>query len=361
MMNYNILGIMSGSSLDGVDLAMVEFNSGDDEVIEWKLLATHEEAFEGTWKKRLESATRLNGLELSRLNADLGILLGEMCASFIESSGITPDYIASHGHTVFHSPEQAFTVQIGSASHIAAHSGVAVIADFRSNDMAHGGEGAPLAPIIEKYLLPGYGFYLNLGGIVNLSAHHGDQIQAWDIAPCNQLLNFLAAQKGMAYDINGAMARQGNISSNLMDELTSVIPLPLNEPYSLDNSFVTQKFIPLLNNSNISVEDQLRTVVNYISESIATQIINTVSQSDFTPTLLATGGGAHNQFMCDEIRNKLDGSKVSVLVPDADIIDFKEAAMMALCGLLRIMELPNAIATVTGADLDTINGGIYLP
>ncbi len=361
MVNYNILGLMSGSSLDGVDLAMVEFNSSDDEVIEWKLLATHEVAFDGPWKKRLETATRLSSRELSRLDAELGVLFGEMCARFIEDLGIAPDYIASHGHTVFHAPDQGFTIQIGSPSHIAARSGITVIADFRSNDMAHGGQGAPLAPIIEKYLLTGYGYYLNLGGIANLSVHAEEDIQAWDICPCNQLLNYLASQKGLTYDHNGSLARQGNISSDLMVKLTDIITLPLNEPFSLDNSFIADRFFPELKKSNLSIEDQLRTAVNYISESIAVQIMNVSRHNDYTPTLLATGGGAHNQFLCDEIRNKLEEINVSVLIPDTDIIDFKEAAMIALCGLLRIIETPNALSSVTGADTDTINGGIYLP
>ncbi len=360
-MNYNILGLMSGSSLDGVDLAMVEFNSGDDDVIEWKLLATHEEGFDGPWKKRLESATRLTSLDLSRLDAELGVLFGEMCARFIESSGIHPDYIASHGHTVFHAPEQAFTVQIGSPSHIAASANVTVISDFRSNDMAHGGQGAPIAPIVEKYLFAGYGFYLNLGGIANLSVHNGEEINAWDICPCNQLLNYLAAQKGLAYDNKGALAQQGKISLSLMEELTSIIPLPLTDPYSLDNSFVTNAFIPILQRSTLSVEDQMRTVVNYNCESIAIQIKSILQKEAITPTLLLTGGGAHNTFLGDELRNKLEQMHVSVLVPEGDIIDFKEGVLMALCGLLRVIETPNALASVTGADVDTINGGIYLP
>ena len=278
MLNYNFLGLMSGSSLDGVDLVIVEFNSGADEVIEWKLLATHEESFDGPWKKRLESAPRLSSIELSRLHADLGVLFGDMCARFIETSGIQPDYIASHGHTVFHAPEHGYTVQIGSPSHIAAHTGVPVIADFRSNDMAHGGQGAPLAPIVEKYLFSGYGFYLNLGGIGNLSVHNGEEIKAWDICACNQLLNYLAAQKGLTYDDKGKLAGNGNISQTLLDELNGVIPLPLEKPYSLDNSFVVDTFIPIINNSDYSVEDRLRTVVEYISGSIASQVHYLISK-----------------------------------------------------------------------------------
>jgi len=361
MLHYNILGLMSGSSLDGVDLAMVEFRSGDDEIIDWKLLATLEESFDGQWKKRLESAPRLSALELSRLHTEVGTLFGQMCARFIESSGIKPDYIASHGHTIFHSPEEAYSVQIGSPSHIAARAGLPVISDFRSLDMAHGGQGAPLAPIVEKYLFTGYGYYLNLGGIANLSAHNGDDIKAWDVCPCNQLLNYLAAQKGLAYDNRGALARQGNISSDLMAELNRIIPLPLKEPYSLDNSFVLNTFIPILKGSKLTIEDQLRTVVNYVSESISKQINNSIQKDQLIPTLLLTGGGGHNEFLGDEIRNKLEQINVSVLIPDNDIIDFKEAILMALCGLLRVIETPNAIATVTGADVDTVNGGIYLP
>jgi anhydro-N-acetylmuramic acid kinase len=361
MLNYNILGLMSGSSLDGVDLVIVEFKSEEDKVIDWKLLATHHDAFDGPWKKRLESAPRLNSMELSRLHTDVGILFGEMCSRLIEATGIQPDYIASHGHTVFHAPEDGFSVQIGSPSHIAARSGVPVISDFRSNDIAHGGQGAPLAPVVEKYLFTGYGFYLNLGGIANLSAHTGEKIKAWDICPCNQLLNYLAAKKGLSYDNKGEFARQGSISPTLMEKLTGLISLPLNKPFSLDNTFISNSFVPILQASDLIIEDKLRTIVDYISECIKIQIAHSIQDANLNPTLLLTGGGAHNLFLVEEIRNKLKPIIVDMHIPDDDIIDFKEAVLMALCGLLRVVETPNALASVTGAYEDTINGGIYLP
>jgi anhydro-N-acetylmuramic acid kinase len=380
MLSEVVLGLMSGSSLDGLDLAMVEFITGDDDVIEWKLLASHEFPFENQWKKRLESATKLSASELLKLDAAIGGLFGKMCAQFIDSSGIKPDYIASHGHTIFHNPEQGYTLQIGSPAHIATLTGIPVISDFRSNDIAHGGQGAPLAPIVEKYLFAGYGYYLNLGGITNLSTHNGEDIQAWDISACNQLLNYLAAQKRMAYDNEGALARTGNISPELLHQLNLVIPLPLKAPYSLDNSFVTDSFIPLLKASSASIEDQLRTIVEYISASVATQIKyiseETASRAipedennsrpnpdggNLIPSLLATGGGAHNTFLIEEIRNKLIPLDVEVHIPESDIINFKEAILMALCGLLREIESPNALASVTGASENTINGAIYLP
>jgi len=205
---------MSGSSMDGLDLAMVEFITGDDDVIEWKLLASREMPFENYWRRRLESCTKLSPFELYRFDAALGELYGEMCSRFITSTGIRPDYIASHGHTVFHAPKQGFSYQAGNPAQIAASTGVPVITDFRSLDIAHGGQGAPLAPIVEKYLFAGYGFYLNLGGIANLSTHAGDDIKAWDICPCNQLMNFLAAKKGMRYDNKASCHRRAIFRKN---------------------------------------------------------------------------------------------------------------------------------------------------
>jgi anhydro-N-acetylmuramic acid kinase len=234
-----------------------------------------------------------------------------------------------------------------------------VITGFRDNDIAAGGQGAPLAPVAEYYLFHGCDFYLNLGGIANLSYFNSEgHIRAWDIAPANQLLNFLSAELQLPYDDKGALARSGSVDVSLLKALNSLISLPVDHAFSLDNGWIETHFLPVLKTSEIRIPDKLATVTEFIAESVRTQIANCTPVSHGI-TLLVTGGGAHNVFLIETIRRKI--SPVSVEVPDTDIIDFKEAILMALCGVLRIIERPNAFASVTGATHDTINGMITIP
>lgn len=359
--SIKILGTMSGSSLDGLDMAIVEFSFQENDSIDWAILHTGSENFDPKWKKRLEKAPTLTGFGLASLDAEMGIMFGEMCRTFIEKAGVVPDYIASHGHTVMHAPKRQFTVQVGKPSHIAAASGIPVIADFRSTDIAHGGQGAPLAPIAEQYLFSGFDMYLNLGGIANLSAHSDAGVFAWDICPCNQLLNYLAEQMGMAFDDEGKLAASGQVDEALLNHLQSVIALPHNEPYSLDNSFILTEFIPRFRQTDISIEDQLRTAVEYITQSISLQCQHIATHRDENLSILITGGSAHNSFLIECLKSHLEQAGIDTKLPDTDIIDFKEAILIGLCGLLRLIEVPNALGSVTGASQDTVNGGIYLP
>ena len=356
-----ILGLMSGSSLDGVDLALVEYRVTEGGEIEWEILKTHSASYDQKLRKDLESAATQSNYAINKLDAELGVLFGDICLRQIEEWGIAPDYIASHGHTVLHAPRHGFTQQIGSPAHISAVTGVPVIADFRSTDIAYGGQGAPLAPIVEKYLFSNYGQYLNLGGIANLSAHSNESILAWDVCPCNQLLNHLAAKAGMMYDDEGALARQGKVDEDLLGKLKGVIKLPVKRPYSLDNTFILTSFIPLFNDSTLSLEDQLCTAVEYIAHSISTQAAYAKKKADPDDQLLATGGGAHNVFLTERLQSMLSTHGLELSVPQAELVDFKEAILMTLCGLLRVHNSPNALASVTGAREDTVNGGLYLP
>ena len=356
-----ILGLMSGSSLDGLDLATVEYSMDGEKILSWRMLHADSYSYPEEWRDKLEGAAAATGYKLTSLHAETGNFFGELCVKFIEESGVTPDYIASHGHTVMHSPKLSFTLQIGDASHIAVKTGVPTIAEFRTADIAAGGQGAPLAPIVEQYLYEGYGMYLNLGGIANISAHHGSDILAWDVCPCNQLLNFSAGRNGLQYDKGGELASKGNIDPTLMDSFRKVIPLPHTKPYSLDNSFILTSFISLLRSSALPVEDQLRTSVEYICESISSQAREAHRTLDIKPTVLATGGSAHNDFLIKRLSAQLEEQGVTAVVPDDHTIDFKEAVLMSLCGLLRVLGKPNALASVTGAARNTINGGIYLP
>ena len=358
-----ILGIMSGSSLDGLDLATVEFVFNDEDAIEWTLLSSGTVPFSDGWQKKLEKSPNSTVFALNALDAELGKYIGEACLTHIENTGVTPDFVASHGHTVLHAPHHGYTLQIGTPSQIAAVSGLPTIADFRSNDIAHGGQGAPLAPIVEQYLFAGFQMYLNLGGIANLSAHANGSVKAWDICPCNQILNHLAMQNGTTYDEGGNLASTGQANEVLLTELRRVIELPHTNPFSLDNSFILTEFIPIFRHSTISLADKMATAVEYIADAISTQCIAQLENTDaeVPKTVLVTGGGAHNTFLSNLLREKLSTANIEVTIPSKEIVDFKEAILIALCGLLRLIEVPNALASVTGADRDTVNGGIFLP
>lgn len=356
-----ILGLMSGSSLDGLDLATVEYEIDGDSIRDWKVLYAASYEYPEKWQSKLESAPAASGYKLASLHAETGNFFGDLCLRFIEESGITPDYIASHGHTVMHAPKLSFTLQIGDASHIAVRAGVPTISDFRTADIAAGGQGAPLAPIVEQYLYKGYGMYLNLGGIANISAHGDSGILAWDVCPCNQLLNFSAGRKDLPYDQDGLLARTGSVDQALLGEFRKIIPLPHSNPYSLDNTFILTKFISLLKASFLSVEDQLCTSVEYISDCITKQAKQARNLLGTQPTMLITGGSAHNTFLIERLKARLSQHSIEAVVPDDATIDFKEAILMSLCGLLRILQKPNALASVTGASRDTVNGGVYLP
>ena len=352
---------MSGSSLDGLDLATVEYQLDDNEITSWRVLHSESYEYPEEWRKKFESAAAYNGYKLATLHADTGNFFGDLCTKFINDTGTKPDYIASHGHTVIHSPKLSFTLQVGDGSHIAVKTGVPTITDFRTADIAAGGQGAPLAPIAEQHLYSGYGMYLNLGGIANISAHRDTAIQAWDVCPCNQLLNFIAGKEGLQFDTEGHLARKGSIDHKLLEKLRGVISLPHSEPYSLDNSFILTSFITLLKASTVSAEDKLATSVEYICESISAQAKQALENLNTQPTVLITGGSAHNDYLIERLSAHLTKQGVDAIIPDQHTIDFKEAVLMSLCGLMRVLGQPNAMASVTGASRDTINGGLFLP
>ena len=361
-----IMGLMSGSSLDGIDVAIVEFTGSKADSDElntpgWQLLYTQTVPYPGDLVKKLAGATSLSSQELFALDAELGSYTGRLCQKHIRSAGIVPDFIASHGHTIFHSPARGFTVQIGSAAQIARETGLPVIADFRSADIAAGGQGAPLAPVVEKYLFTEHKTFLNLGGIANLSVHGDHEIRAWDICPCNQLLNYTSRTKGLEMDRDGKLAAKGEVIPELLHDLSSVVRLPLTQPVSLDNSFVGGSYLPLIDKYAVSAESKLRTIIEYISSSVSTQIREFSGHFPPESTMLVTGGGAHNKFLVEILKEKMAAPDVEPVIPSSTIIDFKEALLIAFCGYLRLNGIPNSLSSVTGAALDTINGCISLP
>ena len=347
---------MSGSSLDAIDFALVRFEVEGESIAHWELLHTHSEPLSPEWKTRLAHLPDAHLDTFLKADAELGRLIGTQCRAFLDKCGIVPDAIASHGHTILHHPGEGYTVQIGNPSFIALEAGCDVVSDFRSNDIAAGGQGAPLAPVAERYLFPGHDFYVNLGGIVNLSSFpkQGD-VRAWDIAPANQLLNFLARKVGQPYDNGGMLARNGHSHEDLVRLLQVPLPLPLYQAFSLDNSWIQEKYVPLLEHSGEIIADKLASVTEFIARSIAAQIDGLYTRSA-DMQLFISGGGAHNTYLIERITDRI--APVRLVVPERVIIDFKEAMLMALCGMLRLLNKPNAFASVTGAKYSTVNGRI---
>ena len=357
--HFSGIGIMSGSSLDGLDLAHVHFEVEDGRIFNWSLHSSRAVPFNEGLRERLRLSPNADALSFCTLDHDFGDFIGRAVMDFIKEGDQSVDFVASHGHTVFHFPERGFSTQIGNAASIRAKCGLKVINDFRSSDVAYGGEGAPLAPVVEKYLYGDHDFYLNLGGIANLSYHADDEVLACDVCPANQLLNALAAEQGKAYDDKGGMAKAGNLASDLFNRMKKDPFLMKQGPKSLDNTYVKEYYLPLIGEETMLLNDRLHTCVHFIAQQIAKQIdvfLEKASQEK-TYTCLMSGGGVFNAFLVQQI--EAYSPRVKFVIPAKEVIAFKESILMALLGLLRLLEKPNSFSSVTGASEDTINGAVY--
>lgn len=352
---YNIIGLMSGSSLDGLDIAFCEFDLTESDNIQWNIVEARTYPFSEKWQLRLEKLPEQNALTYAKTHTYFGHYMGELVNKFIEETNLQPDFIASHGHTMFHYPNQMMTSQIGDGAALAVITGFPVIADFRTHDIALGGEGTPLAPTVDKYLFPEYDFLLNLGGIANLTYQSKNKRIAYDITPCNQILNALANLLNKEYDDNGILAKSGNMLPKL-EQVLNKFPF-YNKPFpkSLDNQFIINHFLPKVLLIEGSINDKLHTCCKVFGKQIATNI-NDLSIDN--SQLLVSGGGAYNTFLIDCIKEHLN-SNIEFTIPSSLIINYKEALLMALLGLLRIENRTNCFSEITGASNDSIGGAIY--
>jgi anhydro-N-acetylmuramic acid kinase len=268
--------------------------------------------------------------------------------------------ISSHGHTAFHDPAKRMTAQLGDGSAIAAVTGIRTITDLRSVDLALGGQGAPIVPIGEKLLFPDYDFFLNIGGIANLSAKGTNRI-GFDVCPANRILNLLAAGTEKGYDDNGSMAAAGYIDKNLLDKLNELNYYKQSYPKSLSNEFGLNEIYPLILNAHLSVHDALATYVEHIAIQISKSLIplkqNFSGKEELS--LFITGGGAHNRFLIERINNKVSPAGIKSIIPPESLVDYKEALIIALMGALRWREDINVLHSVTGALKDSINGAVW--
>jgi anhydro-N-acetylmuramic acid kinase len=348
---YLAIGLMSGTSLDGVDVALCQFTqTGND----WSYKVSNAQTFPYSpeWKKKLPGAETYSGFDLISLHKEYGDYLGELVLSFLDKQKIKPHFIASHGHTIFHQPDKRITFQLGDGAFIAAKTGITTISDFRNLDVALYGQGAPLVPIGDELLFGEYGQCLNLGGFSNISFKDKGLRKAFDICPVNIALNHLMVKYfGADFDRDGNHGRAGKVNEHLLNTLNNLKYFKQPYPKSLGKEWVLEKMFPVIEASSIPIEDKLRTVY----ENIAVQIVQTI---DLLPgiTVLVTGGGAFNRFLMELIRTK---TSKTILLPDRLIIEFKEALIFAFLGLLRFRNIPNCLKDVTGAKQNNTGGVIH--
>lgn len=357
-MLYRAIGLMSGSSLDGLDIAFVELlhQSGH-----WHFDIVAADCYEYSteWKGKLQKATSLNALDYHLLHAEYGHYLGKEVTRFIEENNLhyKVSLIASHGHTTFHVPPN-MTAQLGDGAAIAAETGLPVVSDLRALDVAFGGQGAPIVPIGEKLLLKEYDYYLNLGGIANLSFQKEGQYIAFDICPANRVLNLLIQKEGKEYDRGGEMASSGTIHQNVLQQLNALSYYSQSYPKSLANDFGTDVVYPLVVSSKLSTADALRTYVEHIVQQI-TAAVNPKPQTT-NSKLLVTGGGAFNTFLVQQLLEALRPMNIDVVVPEETLVQYKEALIMAFIGVLRWRQEYNVLSSVTGAQRDSIGGALWI-
>lgn len=344
------LGLMSGTSLDGLDLCYVKFLG--TESYEFEILETETVKYSEDWSRRLKTVISANQDELDLIDIDYGKLLAYEVNNFLLTQGIEQlDFIASHGHTVFHQPQRGITKQIGDGQVIADMTGYKVVCDFRTQDVELGGQGAPLVPIGDALLFNKYKSCLNLGGFANVSFEQDGRRVAYDICPVNIVCNELSNRVGLPYDDQGKLAAKGKVNAELLTELNQQEYYALIPPKSLGAEWVNQIIWPLIENYELSAHDALAT----FCEHVAFQISNSLQDVE---DVLITGGGAYNTFLLECIDKYYPGK---IFIQDTDIIEYKEALIFALLGLLKIQGKNNCLKSVTGASRDHCSGRIFNP
>lgn len=351
--NYNVIGVMSGTSLDGVDLAHIILTNKENKWF-FEIQEATAIPYSEDWIFKLKNAVDFSEEELKNLNEEYTLLLGRIISDFIQENRLKNlDGVCSHGHTILHQPQNGFTLQIGNLPNIAKLVNQKVICDFRVQDVEFGGQGAPLVPIGDRFLFSNYDYCLNLGGFSNISFEENATRIAFDISPVNTVLNFYANQLGLDYDDKGKLARTGKISESLLEELNSIDFYSKKHPKSLGFEFVKTFVLPMIEKHSISLEDKLRTFAEHIA------IQTSLALPKKTGRLLATGGGAYNDFLMERMQFHLP--EMTFEIPDDKTIQYKEALIFGLLGVLKLRNEINVLASVTGAKKDHSSGKIFLP
>lgn len=362
MESFRVLGLMSGTSLDGLDIVDVVFSSknhhSSDDLVKWEYEIKNAStvSYPDELKNKLKIATTLPADQLLVLDKQLGVFFGASVNAFLKNKKIALAsfyFVSSHGHTVFHQPDHGITLQIGNGPEGAVKSKLPWVCDFRKMDVANGGQGAPLVPVGDAALFShAADSFLNVGGFCNVSFKEKENWKAFDIAPANLILNRLANKKGLQYDKNGALGKKGKVNKELLDKMNTLSYYSVNGAKSLGTEWLENCFYPLIDETTNTV-DVLRTCY----EHIAVQVVKSLHEHKLESVFI-TGGGAHNSFLVDLIKIKYNGT---VRIPDQLTIDFKEALVFAYLGLLRVLHKTNVSASVTGAEKDSCAGIIHLP
>lgn len=348
MKSYNVLGLMSGTSLDGLDMVFARFYQKDG----WKYEIYHcvSIPYNTLMKRKLLDAINYSAIQLYELENELSAFWVQAIKSQKTFSNFKPDFVSMHGHTVFHQPQKGFTVQIGNANLISAELNLPVIYDFRSKDVAFGGQGAPLVPTGDYYLFSQFNSCVNLGGIANISFVQDTEIIAFDICPFNIIFNHLSEFIDKDFDEGGKIAEKGNCNIELYKALNEIDYYKQKSPKSLGIELINDTYLRIIQSFNITIEDKMRTYAEHCSEKISNSLKG--SQA------LLSGGGAFNSFVVQLIKNK---SKSRIIIPDKDIVNYKEALIFGFLGVLRWENEINVFKSVTGASKNTSCGTIVFP
>ncbi len=356
MQKYDVVGLMSGTSLDGLDIAYVRFSNEES----WTFEVIHCQSinYDTEWFTKLNQANKMSALELKKIDIQYGKWIGARVKEFNQTNSINPELIVSHGHTIFHQPEEGLTHQIGCGNQIMLATGIKTVSDLRSLDVALGGQGAPLVPIGDKLLFEDFEICLNLGGFSNISFDKKRQRIAYDICPVNTVLNKLANRLDLPFDDGGRIAKSGVTNQKLLEKLNILDYYSQKPPKSLGIEWVDENIFQLLKDDTSA--NLLNTFCHHIAEQINHSLeLNFISsEKSIVPKMLITGGGAKNTFLIDLIASKSQG-KIEVIIPEVQTVDFKEAIIFAFLGLLRTLNKVNTLKSVTGARTDSSGGVIF--
>jgi len=341
--------------MDGIDLAYCELHI--DESGKWssEIKVAETIGYNEKWRLRLSKLRNQNAITVHRTDRYFGEYIGNLINDFIAENSLDVDLISSHGHTIFHQPENNVSFQIGSPSAIAGVTGIPAVANFRAMDIVHDGEGAPVSGIGDELLFADYDFCLNIGGFANISTEYDGKRIAYDICPANILLNRIAREFGKEYDENGEIAEQGRVDYDLLGDLNSIEYYEESFPKSLGREWINENFWFRVRNSDASKEDKMKTLVDHIAQQIGSNIERLAGEESSKKSVLVTGGGAFNTTLIDHIKSHTDAE---IIVGEDKMVNYKEALIFALMGVLRVRNEVNIYSSLTGAENDSVAGDL---
>ena len=347
---YFVIGLMSGTSMDGLDVSFAKYFYYND-LWSFDLICAETFSYNQSIKNNFFNAFN-NKISIDKIDKYFSSFISDRISEFIEKHSLQVDLVASHGHTIFHEPHNGFTTQIGNGKLISESLNLSVVSNFRQQDIDLGGQGAPLVPIGDRMLFSNYDACVNMGGIANISYDLKGERLGYDICPCNMIMNFLSQKIGKDFDYNGMIAQSGTINNDLLHDFNQIDYYKFDPPKSLGKEYIDMNFLSILSKSKIKIEDQLATFVEHVAIMISSKL-NSLKISN----CLFTGGGVFNNFLISRIKIY---SKVSVIIPTNDLVNYKESIVFGLLGLLRMLNKKNCLASYTGASQDHSSGDIYL-